>query len=94
MIDRPLPTRQRAILVCAVSVFGALVCAGLLTVAVLTPAPAAALPFIAFICIGAPIVASWELAPAVYALRGATGAVNELRESLDRLPETPHPLGL
>lgn len=97
MIDRASPARRRAVLVCAFSVVGALVCAGLLTVAVLAPAPPAALPFIVFVCIGAPIIASWELAPSVQVLRGpagAAGALNELRESLDQLPETQHPLGL
>ena len=42
-------------------------------------------------CLGCPMAASYELAQAVAAVRDPH---LELRRELDRLPETPHPLGL
>lgn len=64
--------------------------------AVLVPAPAAALPPVVAICIGAPIFGTWEAPRAVALLRAdrASGrAVARLRRSLAQLPETEHPLG-
>jgi hypothetical protein len=64
--------------------------------ATLTPAPSAVVPLVALICVGCPMFASWEVPPALAALRARRGnkALAMLRESLDRLPEVEHPLGL
>jgi hypothetical protein len=50
----------------------------------------AALPAIALACIGAPMAAAFELARAFSAVREPH---DRLRRELERLPETPHPLG-
>ncbi len=96
MLGRETHSRRRALLICLTSLLTGLVCAGLLSVAVLARAPAAALPFIATVCVGAPVFAAWELPWAVGVLRGARGtaAVDDLRRQLAQLPETQHPLGL
>jgi len=68
----------------------AVACAGLITAAVLVPAPAVVLPLIVLVCVAGPIVSTLEAARALAVLRGPTA---ELRRELDRLPETRHPLG-
>jgi hypothetical protein len=67
-----------------------LACAALIAAAALVPAPPGVLPFIVVACIGSPMAATFELAHAL-AMRRDPSA--ELRRQLDRLPETPHPLG-
>ena len=78
---------------------------GLFTAAALAPAPPTVLPLLALVCIGGPMLAAWELRSSNALLlarqrvgAGADGldhsAVAALRRSLDRLPETQHPLGL
>src|SRR4051812_8089026 len=102
MPSMPLPTRRRARVVCVYVALTALVCAGVLSVAVLAGAPPLALPFIAAICIGCPIMASWDLPMAIAVLRAMRRkdnaidwrAVAAFRRNLDQLPETQHPLGL
>jgi hypothetical protein len=86
-----VPVRRRAILVGLFAVLATLVCAALLTAAVLVPAPTAVLPFVIATCLGCPMAAAYELARAIAAVRAPH---LELRRELDRLPETPHPLGL
>lgn len=74
-----------------------LVCAGLVSAAVLAHAPATALPLIVLIAIGMPMLAAFELPATLAALRHgrhAGRALSRLRGELDRLPETQHPLGL
>ena len=81
------------LLVAALSVVSCLaVCAA----AILVPAPAAAVPLVALMCVGCPVFASWEVPVAVEALRARRGhkALAVLRQSLDKLPEVEHPLGL
>ena len=68
----------------------AVACAGLLAAAALVPAPHAALPFLILTCIACPMAAAFELASAIHVLREPR---MQLRRELDRLPETPHPLG-
>lgn len=68
-----------------------LVCAALLVAAVLVPPPMAVLPFVIAACLGCPMAAAYQLARAVAAMREPH---IELRRELDRLPQTPHPLGL
>ena len=64
--------------------------------AMLVPAPAAAAPLVAVVCVGCPLFASWEVPVALASLRAnrAATALASLRESLDQLPEVEHPLGL
>jgi hypothetical protein len=104
-----LPTRRRAVLLCAFAGLTALMCAGLLSAAALVPAPPAILPFLVLVCIGGPMVAACELPAAIAGLRqphdggrrrSSRGpgldarALETLRRQLDQLPETQHPLGL
>ena len=86
-----MPVRRRAVLVALFAAFAALACGALLTAAVLVPAPVVVLPFVIAACVGCPMAAAYELAQAIAAVRDPR---LELRRELDRLPETPHPLGL
>ena len=94
-----MPARRQAILTCVFSALAVVVSAGLLSAAALVPAPPAVLPLLACVCIGAPMLAAWELRPNVGALRRGrsprdTRALASMRRFLDDLPETQHPLGL
>lgn len=64
--------------------------------AILVPAPAAVVPLVVTVCIGAPLFASWE-APGALAWmrteRSHRSALTKLRRALDQLPEVEHPLG-
>jgi ABC-type nitrate/sulfonate/bicarbonate transport system permease component len=86
-----MTTRRRVIIVGLFASAATLVCAALLTAAVLVPAPTAVLPFVIASCLGCPMAATYELSRAVAAVRDPHV---ELRRDLDRLPETPHPLDL
>jgi hypothetical protein len=96
-----LPTRFTARrepqLVLAVAVVTALVCMAMCAAAILTPAPAAAVPLVVAMCVGAPMFAGWDVPVAlawVRAERGRGKALDALRRALDELPEVEHPLGL
>jgi hypothetical protein len=100
MSSSPLSTRGQALLVCATLALTVLTCAGLLFAAALVPAPPAVLPFIAAVCIGFPVAASWDLRPSLAILRRSGGLtprrrnarlLAEMRAYLEQLPETPHP---
>ena len=88
---QPPLTRAHAILMCVFAALTAVVSAGLLVAVALVPAPTIVVPFAIPICLGCPMVAVYELPRAVAVLRDPSAA---LRRDLDRLPETPHPLGL
>jgi hypothetical protein len=104
----PVPataTRRHAVLHLVWVVLVVLAAAGLLVAAVLVPAPAAVLPFLAVACVGLPMIAARDVDIALRALGGRRAAapqedpldpraLAELRRTLDRLPETKHPLGL
>lgn len=68
----------------------AVACAGLIAAAVLVPAPPVVLPFVVLVCVAGPMAATFELARVLALLREPAA---QLRRELDRLPETPHPLG-
>lgn len=87
------PRQPRLVLLAAL--LTALISAGVCVAAILAPAPAAAIPLVVAICIGCPMFAGWEVPNALAALRAnrAGKALAKLRRSLDRLPETEHPLG-
>lgn len=98
-----MPDPRQALLTCALAATAAIACAGLVVAAALVPAPPAALPLLVALCIGCPLLAAWDLPVAVTVLRlrraGPVtptldeGTLDELRERLDQLPETEHPLG-
>jgi hypothetical protein len=68
----------------------AVACASLIAAAVLVPAPPVVLPFFILVCVAGPMAATFELARVLALLREPAA---QLRRELDRLPETPHPLG-
>jgi hypothetical protein len=75
--------------------------AALCVLAVLMHAPAFALPLLVPVCVGGPVLASWEVPPALISLRleraaraTRARAIAGLRDGLGQLPETEHPLGL
>lgn len=70
-------------------VISAAVCVG----ALLVHAPPAVVPLVVAVCIGGPVFASWDVPIALASVR-ADRALARLRTSLERLPETEHPLGL
>jgi hypothetical protein len=100
MMPRPIRTRREALLTCAFVALTAVICAGLMTAAVLVPAPPAVLPLIVATCIGCPMLAALQLPALATALR--TGRVRgrapearllaDMRRYLRQLPETQHPL--
>ena len=97
MITPSLLAPRRPVLQALYVALTVLVCAGLVSAAVLAPAPPTALPFIVLVAIGMPMAAAFELPSLVAALRHGLRegrAVTRLRRELDRLPETHHPLGL
>ena len=75
----------------------ALISMAVCAAAILVPAPVGAVPFVVAICVGCPLFAGWEVAPAIASRRADRArhrALASLRATLDRLPETEHPLGL
>jgi hypothetical protein len=87
----------QALFRCIHAALGAIGCAGLITAAVLAPAPPAVLPLLVLVSIGVPMTTALELRPAAAALRSRSvrnRAVAALRHDLQQLPETEHPLGL
>jgi hypothetical protein len=102
MISRPIPTRRQAVLTCTFVALTALICAGLVTAAVLVPAPPVVVPLIVATCIGCPMIAALEVPASVAALRPGcrSGCAPDarllaaMRRYLRQLPETQHPLDL
>jgi len=100
MISRPIRTRREALLTCTFVALTAVICAGLMSAAVLVPAPVGVLPLIVATCIGCPMLAAVQLPALVAALRAgrmrrcapAARLLADMRRSLRQLPETPHPL--
>jgi hypothetical protein len=89
-----LVRHHRALLLSALTaIVTALSSAGLLTAAILVPAPSAVLVPIVAVCIAMPMAAAWDLSRVTAAI-GPRLDPYELRRQLDRLPETPHPLDL
>ena len=108
MTPLPLPTRRHARAACLLAAAALVVCAGLLSGAVLASAPAGVLPLVTIVCIGCPLLLAWSLPASIAVLRFTRSRrddadaphpldrreIRALRRSLDRLPETQHPLGL
>jgi hypothetical protein len=89
MTFRSLPNPGQAKLNCGLAVVAALMCGALFMAVALVPAPLVVLPLAAAVCIGAPIVAAWNVPVSIAVLR----AYSDMHRSLERLPETEHPLG-
>jgi hypothetical protein len=85
-------TRGEAIARIAFAALVALACAGLVSAAVLVPAPPGVLPLIAIVSVGGPMAVTVELQAGIKALQHRRRAVAMLRRSLAQLPETTHPL--
>lgn len=88
--------RRNPRLILLVAVLTVLASLAMCAAAILVPAPAAAVPLVAMMCVGCPMFASWEVPVAIASLRAQRGhrALAMLRKSLDQLPEVEHPLGL
>jgi hypothetical protein len=85
---------------CGLCGLAVLACAGLLTAAVLVPAPAAVVPLIVAVSIGLPVLTAMEVPAALAVLRSGPvaapldhRALDALRSRLAELPETQHPRG-
>jgi CHASE2 domain-containing sensor protein len=87
-----LRNHRHLLLAVLAAAFTALACAGLLTAAILVPAPTPVLVLIVAVSIGLPMRATWDLSRVTAAVPRLDPA--EMRRQLDRLPETQHPLGL
>ncbi|HEX6695667.1 MAG TPA: hypothetical protein VF080_02700 [Solirubrobacteraceae bacterium] len=100
MISRPIRTRREALLTCTFVALTAVICAGLMSAAVLVPAPVAVLPLIVATCIGCPMLAALQLPALAVALREGRARrwtrdarlLDDMRRYLRQLPETQHPL--
>ena len=100
MISRPIRTRGEALLTCTFVALTTVISAGLMTAAVLVPAPPLVLPLIIVTCIGCPMLAALQLPALAVAVReGRAGGwapdarlLADMRRYLRQLPETPHPL--
>ena len=91
-----MPAGRQPVLVLLIAAITVAVSLATCVAAMLVPAPAAAVPLVAVVCVGCPLFASWEVPLAIASLRAnrADAALASLRESLDQLPEVEHPLGL
>ena len=91
------PTTGRdPIRVVIAAVLTALISIATCVVAILAPAPAAAVPLVIAICFGCPVFAGWEVPTAIAYLSGGhrhRKAFDSLARDLGQLPEIDHPLG-
>jgi hypothetical protein len=94
------PSKRRRVLVHVVTAATIAVCAGLLTAAVLVPAPLPVIPLVAAVTVGLPVTAAYERSRPHLGARAAARRVmrrrdlRRLRRQLRDLPETRHPLDL
>ena len=89
-------TRSQAGLILLAALMTTITSAALCTAAILAPAPMAVVPFVVIVCIGCPMLASWQVPDVVAALRSrrlAGRALSQMHRGLAQLPETEHPLG-
>lgn len=92
-----LVTRREAASACFLAFVSALCSAGLCAAAVVAHPPVAVVPLLVIVCVGAPVLGTWQLPHAIVALRARRESqrreIARLRRSLDQLPEIEHPLG-
>jgi hypothetical protein len=91
------PRRRQAVLICLTAVLTCTAAAGLGAAAMVLHPPVAVVPLLLILCVGAPVLGTWELRGAISDLRrhhrfGHARALARFRRSLDRLPEVEHPL--
>jgi hypothetical protein len=87
---------------CVCVALTALICAGLLSAAVLVPAPPLVVPLIVATCIGCPMLGALALPSSLAVLRAGRARrrapdahlLDDMRRYLQQLPETQHPLDL
>ena len=98
-VTRRFKSRLQPRLVLAVALLTALISMAMCAAAILSHAPAAVVPLVVAVSVGAPLFAAWE-APgracvdrADRAERSGRKALAHLRSALERLPEVEHPLG-
>jgi hypothetical protein len=92
----PWRTRSQAGLVLLAALLTTVTSAALCAAAILAPAPEAVVPFVVIVCIGCPMLASWQVPDVLATLRSrrfATRALSQMHRGLAQLPETEHPLG-
>ena len=82
---------------CLLAFIGCTLGAGMCVVAVALHPPAGVMPLVLILCIGGPVVGTWELPRALAVLHrhylgGQARAVAHFRKSLALLPEVEHPL--
>lgn len=95
-LSRRFTTRMQPRLVLIVALMTALASMAVCAAAILAPAPAAVVPVVVAVCVGAPLFAAWEAPVALawmQADRSHRKALATLRRALDQLPEVEHPLG-
>jgi hypothetical protein len=89
-------------MMCVCVALTAVICAGLLTAAVLVPAPPFVVPFIVATGIGCPMLGALALPSSLVVLRAGRARrrtpdahlLDDMRRYLKQLPETQHPLDL
>jgi hypothetical protein len=94
---QPAAAAHRPAMALVVGVVAAALGMAFCAAAILVPAPVGAVPFVVAICAACPLLAGWEAASATASRRAERAghrALARLRSTLDRLPETEHPLGL
>ena len=95
-VARRFRSRLQPRLVLAVALLTALISMAMCAAAILSHAPAAVVPLVVAVSVGAPLFAAWEAPGAlawIRAERSGRKALAHLRSALDRLPEVEHPLG-
>lgn len=93
-----LQSRRDAAATCLFAALSLVGSAALCFAAVLMHPPDAAVPLLVIVCIGCPVIGTWDLRAAVATLRHGRrptnrAAIAQFRRSLARLPEIEHPLG-
>ncbi len=98
-VTRRFKSRLQPRLVLAVALLTALISMAMCAAAILSHAPAAVVPLVVAVSVGAPLFAAWEAPIALAwiradrAERSGRKALAHLRSALERLPEVEHPLG-
>ena len=96
VVTRRFTSRLQPRLVLAVALVTALISMAMCAAAILSHAPAAVVPLVVAVSVGAPLFAAWEAPGAlawIRAERSGRKALAHLRSALERLPEVEHPLG-
>lgn len=96
VVTRRFTSRLQPRLVLGMALLAALMSMAICAAAILAHAPAAVVPLVVAVSVGAPLFAAWEAPGALAWIRAESSgrkALAHLRSALDRLPEVEHPLG-